>query len=211
MTKLPILVERTIADTHAMRVQLGERHSREVHDVTTAQHAATMCSKGCSNCCHHPFFISVTEGILLYRHLAKRGLWTPTLQKQIRGHRDKTLGTAFNVWLMANIPCPLLDENKLCVGYEARPLNCRTTYAFSDPKFCHPHEIGPRTNQLARADVVQEFNRKEQELLHRHNLKGLLLPVSQAVLIGESVSTGKIKLEASESALVVEFAKVSYG
>ena len=156
--RLPLLVERTVANIHALRLQVAIDHQRVVNNTTSDAHSATTCTKGCSNCCHHPFFISIVEGILLYRHLATRGLWVPSLQKRLRETRDRTLGTAYDVWLKSNIPCSLLEDN-LCLAYEARPLNCRMTYAISNPQFCHPHELGPHTRQIPRAEELEGFNK----------------------------------------------------
>ena len=204
---LPILVERTVADIHALRLRAASEFERKLRDTWGA---ATTCTKGCSGCCHHPFFISVAEGILLYKYLARHGLWTPSLQQRVKDTRDKTLGVSWGVWMLSNTPCSLLEDN-LCIAYDARPLSCRVTYAVSDPELCHPHKMSEETMLVNRGEDQAAFNESEIKLLKRHGLDGVVVPLSEAVLAGEQVVTGKLSLERVERMFLADFARVAHG
>lgn len=205
--RLPLLVERTLADIYATQLQMVEAFDQKTLNTVGA---AITCSEGCSNCCYHPFFISVAEGIVLYRYLAENGLWTPSFQKRVEDTRTRTLGTAWGVWLLSNIPCPLL-ENDRCVAYEVRPMNCRMTYAISDPEYCHVHKLGEETQQIPRVEPMKAFRVQEAKLLKRHDLKGVLVPLSEAVLAGEAVVNGTTTLERIEEKFLMDFAMVAHG
>jgi len=204
--RLPLAVERTVSDIHALRIEAQAEFDGKLRE----QGAKTSCSPGCSACCHYPFFISVAEGILLYRHLSKSGLWTPSLKKRVQDARNQTLGASFKVWLMSNLPCPLLDGG-MCLGYSVRPLQCRVVVAVSDPAFCHPHQLGDRTQQIDRSEVIERFTAKTKPLLKRHHLKGIMVPLSEALLAGESVVTGELPIETIEKQFLFDFAKAAHG
>jgi len=190
---LPIMVERAIAEVKALQTEVGSGFEGQVR-----QERAVSCKVGCSNCCHHPFLVTLPEGLLLYRWLSTHGRWTPSLRKRIEETRDKTLGLAFRVWLLSNIPCPLLEDHK-CLAYEARPLHCRTTFSRGDPEMCHPHELGSSAGIIPNTEVIISYNNQLLALLKRLGLQGSLMPLAEAVLIGEAVDSGKIEIE--ESAL----------
>ena len=90
---------------------------------------AIVCGKGCADCCHAVFDVSLVEAVNLRVHFqrlppAMQQLVTEAAQgaRQAWGqitvlHRDPSL---------ARVRCPLLDDHGLCLCYEARPVNCRT-------------------------------------------------------------------------------------
>ena len=200
--KLPLFVERVVAEAMATQIR-----SSQEHELQLGRNHVFSCRAGCSYCCHHPFLITIVEGLLLYRGLSSKGRWTPSLKKRVKEARDKTLGLAFDVWLLSNMPCPLLDENKLCSAYESRPLHCRTTFSNGNPAFCHPHELGEGTGLLPNVNVVSDFNGRVQTLLRRIKIPGPLMPLSEAVLIGEAIATGELSIEESALQLVKDMSK----
>lgn len=193
MTKLrlPLLEERVIAEAKALQVQTGSDYDGLIRPTTSVS-----CSKGCDNCCHHPFLISILEGVMLYRTLKAQGHWTLALQKRLRETRDKTLGLAFDVWLLSNIPCPLL-EDRLCLAYESRPTHCRVTYSIGDPRECHPHELSPKTKILANSHLIMAYQLQVQNMMKKIDVIAPLIPVSEAVLLGADIDNGVFPLEDS--------------
>ncbi len=190
MTRLPILVERTFANVRATQIQLGLEHEQRVRQQYTVT-----CRAGCSNCCHHPFLISIVEGVLLYRWLVAHGRWTPSLRGRVEEARNKTLGLALEVWLLGNIPCPLLDAQRLCVAYAARPLNCRTRFSAGTPDACHPHALGSQPGLIDNSAVIAEFNSETRTKLRQLESKGYLMPLAEALTLGERLDNGTLEIE----------------
>jgi len=191
--RLPLLAERALADTKATQMQAASEYEHELRGDSTIS-----CRTGCANCCHHPFLVTVLEGLLLYRFLASHGKWTPSLRKQVHEARDKTLGLAFEVWLLSNIPCPLLDTRMKCTAYEARPVHCRTTFSVGDPELCHPHKLGTNTPLADNTSVIVGFNIRVQELLKKLGSHGRLMPLSEALLLAEAIDNDTLSIEASD-------------
>lgn len=188
--QLPVLVERAFAEVKALQAQAsagfegGLRHKG----------AQVSCRKGCSNCCHHPFLITVAEGVLLYRWLAAHGRWSPSTRTRIEEARDKTLGLSFHVWLMSNLACPILEDGK-CLAYDARPTHCRTTYSMGDPAMCHPHGLGMGEGFIQNLEAIQDFTQDVQAVLKRVGAAGPLMPLAEAVLLGEAIDSGRLDIE----------------
>jgi Fe-S-cluster containining protein len=203
--KLPLIVDRVVSDIHAIRLEASAQFEQKVRSAVHEAGIALTCRKGCSNCCHHPFLISIVEGLLVYRWLAKGGKWTPSLRKRLEETRDRTMGLTYEVWMLGNIPCPLLSEENLCSAYEARPLNCRMTYAVTEASLCHPHRIGADTRVVPRSEAVEDFNTNERQTLRRQGFRSLYVPISEAILLGSRIANGQITLEEVEH----EFAKDS--
>lgn len=198
--RLPVLVERSVGQMQADRIEVSstfEAGAREKYEQFS-------CREGCAGCCHHPVVISILEGISLYQSLTERGMWTPSLRKRLEETADMTTGLALSVWMLTRIPCPLLDEKSRCLGYEARPLTCRTMFAGGDPQFCDPQHIGPQTSILARTEPLEEFHKREGALLKRHQLFHLLLPIGRSVLLAARICSGEIDLERVDQAFARE-------
>lgn len=187
--RLPVLIERAVADAKALQAQTGLEFEQKVRNQ-----GPVSCKTGCANCCHHPFLITLVEGILLYRWLSAHGRWSPSLRKRVERTRDKTLGLSFEVWLLGNIPCPLLEERK-CVAYEARPLHCRATFSTGDPVMCHPHELGMQTGLVPNTEEIVTYNSKLRSLLRRVGVIAPLMPLAESVLLGEAIELGNIEME----------------
>lgn len=188
--RLPIVVERAVAETKALQTQIGSEFERRLRHGGIA----TTCIKGCSHCCRHPFLITILEGLLLVRHLRESGQWTSALRKRLEDHRDRTLNLAHDVWLLSNTPCPLL-EGGLCTAYKVRPLHCRVTFSVGDPAKCHPHELGSETRLIPSTDIIIDYNYLLLDRLKKIEVSSLLFPVSEAVLLAREIEVGNITLE----------------
>jgi Fe-S-cluster containining protein len=87
------------------------------------------CRKGCTDCCHAVFDISLAEARHLRQHF-------DTLARRERRGALARASRALAAWnalaagqtdiSTARIRCPLLTDQGVCICYEARPVNCRT-------------------------------------------------------------------------------------
>ena len=188
--RLPVLVERHLGDTRAAQTQAAHTFDESLHrDAETVS-----CRKGCAHCCHHPFLITISEAILLYRHLAEQGDWTPAIRQRLERTRDQVLSLSVEVWLLSHIPCPLLEHN-VCAAYAGRPLHCRLTYSLGDPADCHPHRLNANTLLVDSTKEIVAFNREVQEGLRKRRGAIVLMPLSEALLLAEQVESGTLAFE----------------
>jgi len=200
--KLPILVEGSIGQTQVLRTDLASKFDMAVRQSGEKR---VTCTVGCSWCCYHPIHISVFEGVLIYRWLVSQNQWTLKLREKLKEVSDRQYGVSFEVWLLALIPCPLLDENKRCSAYKARPLICRTYYSVGDPFNCHPHRLGTETEIVQREAVVDRYHQEQEKLLRRHKLQFLTMPIGTAVLLGAKLCEGEIAIDAINETLYHEY------
>lgn len=197
---LPLLTERSISEAHANRLA-----SAEAFEAKTLGIGGVSCSAGCSNCCHYPLSVSILDGISLYQWLVSHGHWNNKLKARLQEHKDQTWDLAPEVWSLAMIPCPLLSEKGLCSAYEARPFLCRTLFSRGDPHYCHPHRMGAGlAGILHREAEVDALWKAERQLLKRHQLRQILLPLSTALLLGERVAKGDLEIEETHTILLEE-------
>lgn len=185
--RLPVVVEKTVADAQAARAQLSASFG------TTE--VPTSCSKGCSNCCYHPVYLSVLEGVSLFRWLSKHRLWTVALKAKFQEVANQTWGLKPEIWILSLIPCPLLTDKGTCAAYAGRPLACKTLFSLGDPYYCHPHRLGPETGIIDRKSLFMALHAAESKLLRKHYLENIQLPLASAVLYGERISKGELELE----------------
>ena len=203
--RLPVLVERAVHEVEAKRTEIAQRFEMNARAQVSAENKTITCRAGCAWCCHHPVLISVLEGIGLYRWLQKKGKWNDKLKAKLREVSDRQYGTTLETWLLALIPCALLDENNKCSAYEARPLICRTYYATSDPYLCHPHRLSEGTSILDRTTAVEPFHAEQARLLRGHKLQLLAVPIGTALLLAERVCTGELDLESVDVEVLKEY------
>lgn len=197
---LPVMVNRTLGEANASRLLDAESFEKRVR-----KNGNVTCSKGCAHCCHYPITISILEGITLYQWLREHQLWTSKLREKFEQASTETWDLAPEVWLLSMIPCPLLSEENRCTAYEARPFLCRTMFSRTDPYLCHPHRIEGST--VPREVDVELFWVSEKAFLRRHDLRHVPLPISTAVLIGEKVVNGEVRLEEANGAVLQEHAQ----
>lgn len=192
---LPLFTERTLAETKADQVSLGQAFRQAAGQVS--------CRPGCDNCCSHAVHATLPEGVLVYRALVLKGLWTPSLRKRLMEHAAQTWDLAPEVWHLSNLPCPLLEKSR-CLIYAARPFVCRTVLSRGAPEECHPHKASLGNAILPRQEMLGLFFGRQHRLLQRHHTNPILLALSKAVLCGEKIATGERTLEDSLAALIEE-------
>lgn len=184
---LPVLTERSLGQMKAERLDIASQIDAKLPKVS--------CKAGCAACCSYPLYISILEGMLLYRQLTAKGHWTPSFRKKLEAHAEQTFDLPAQVWLMLDIACPVLDKTtKKCMAYDARPFTCRSLYAMSDPQFCRPAATSD-ARFVNRDDATADFRLAESRILSRHKLSLLGMPLSRAILLGEKIVTGEADLE----------------
>ncbi len=203
---LPIAVEESIGKTEIFRTDLAFDFDRNLRSEVPKHGHRITCTAGCAWCCHHPVVISILEGILIYRWMLERGKWTSGIREKLKSSADQQFGTEYHVWLKAMVPCPLLDDENRCSVYPSRPLICRVYYAVSDPYYCHPHRISNEfTKLLPRDNITDTFHVKQAEILRRHRLQLITMPIGAALLMAERVCNEDIDLEALDGVLIKEY------
>jgi len=55
---------------------------------------------------------------------------------------------------------------------------------------------------IPKREAIEAVTAAEAEVLHRHHLRHVRLPLSIAVLYGERIATGEIELEDCQAALL---------
>jgi len=198
-TRLPLLVQRSVAETKSSRAELAQSYELQLRSRLSDIGAEITCRKGCSHCCYYPVFLTLLEGIALYQGLKEKGLWSRQLRDAFQRHSDMTRGLASEVWTLSLIACPLLDSKGTCRAYEDRPFACRITYSVGNPSDCHPHVLGP--GMLAKRELFEALTPKETETLNQHHLRHFRIPLSGAVLYGERITNGELELEDCASAI----------
>jgi Fe-S-cluster containining protein len=203
---LPVLVESSLNKVNMLRVRLMTDFDRKVRFDPKVTKGAVTCMPGCAWCCHHPVSISIFEGISIYRWLTDQGKWSLNLKERLKKSADQQFELTYEVWLKALIPCPLLGADNKCTAYPARPLICRVYYATSDPHYCHPHRISStQTKLLPRGKVISEFNQKQEEILRKHKLQLITMPIGTALLMAEKVCTEQIDLDTLDGTVLKEY------
>lgn len=194
---LPTLTETTIASVRAVREDLSQSYQLQLR----GRGADISCKPGCNNCCKHPIYVSLLEGVLAYRSLVNQGTWG-SIKPNLQEASKRTWGLAPEVWSLSNIACPLLSDDGLCTIYGARPFSCRVSYSIGVPENCVPSRFDGTF--LPKADLIELFSREENTFLARHQVKLFRLPLASATLFGERIDQGVLTLEDSLGVLVKE-------
>ncbi|TAK99234.1 MAG: YkgJ family cysteine cluster protein [Aquabacterium sp.] len=109
----------------------------------------TVCSSGCSACCHIPVGISEIEASYIERNTGRR------MKRGVVSAPAPLPGTVG--------PCPLLAPDGRCSVYEARPFICRVFAAFDDPALCAQTDA---QHVLYHSDANAVFTGSKQWLMH---------------------------------------------
>jgi Fe-S-cluster containining protein len=208
MTKrrLPLAVDESVGKTEVLRSDLSSDFEMQIRSEVPKHGLRVTCTAGCASCCYHPVVISILEGILIYRWMVERGKWTSGIREKLKSSADQQFGTEYHVWLKAMIPCPLLDDENRCSVYQTRPLICRVYYAVSDPHYCHPHRISNEfTKLLPRDNITDTFHGKQAEILRKHKLQLINMPIGAALLMAEKVCNDEVDLESVDRLLIKEY------
>lgn len=198
LKRLPMVTEKVLAEVRVGRETVSDELEQKV------MLRGTTCKKGCSHCCYHPVAASLLEGVLLYQHLKKTKKWTAFLKKEIDHVAHLTTGLPPETWMVAQIACPLL-KGGLCIGYEGRPFQCKTTWSTGDPDLCHPHRFSQHTPIISRLGEALRFQALERELLRKAGLHYRTVPLALALQLGERIATGDLELDDTEAEVLKEF------
>lgn len=206
--RLPLATEQAVREAEMSRSTLADRFEAEVRKKAVDEKQPVMCLKGCHHCCYYPVVMSLLEGVTLFRWLAEHGLWRKPLKEAFEATHRKVWGLAPSVWMLSMTPCPLLDDQGTCSAYESRPFVCRTTVAFSDPYYCHPHQFASgEANLVARRATDEALHAVEIRLLSKLRMTRLRLPLATAVLVGERICKEGLEPEEANEYLFEEWAR----
>lgn len=110
-------------------MELLNQVDNAVAAVATKYPQEFRCRKGCSDCCHAAFDISLAEAVLIAEHFRLLGRKTrrEILKKAKRAQkRWNEAMSAREDLSLTRISCPLLSPDDQCLLYDVRPVNCRT-------------------------------------------------------------------------------------
>jgi len=187
---IPESIQRRLRTLRAQREGIDVGFHRDVLVGGTVS-----CTRGCHHCCHYPLYVSLLEGILTYQWLSDHRLWVQELRNQFKSVAQQTWGLRMEVWMLSNIPCPLLNGEGLCHAYGGRPLYCRTIYSRAPSHYCHPHRFVEATAGLVpRTEPTKALAAAENQLFRSLKLNRTLLPFAVAVLYGEHITQGELDL-----------------
>lgn len=146
--------------------------------------ASSCCRKGCSYCCYEPLYVDIMEAQDMLEPLtadqkervkARTRTWIDTMQESglldyawdgsMTSRGEQAVGMSVP-YRRLNLPCPFL-ENKMCMVYERRPINCRTFFAKGNPEDCGPEER--RRKQLYAEPSIQLMGRLHLEYLDQYD------------------------------------------
>lgn len=184
---LPTRFDQTLNQFRADRIRIAGKFELSV--VSTG----VSCRKGCHKCCYYPVLTSIMEALVVYRGVVKKRLWTSSLKARFQEASDRVKGLNLEVWVLSQIPCPLLDQKSgTCLAYESRPFFCRTTFSKADPHYCDPSHSQGQPPVVDRKEALLEMINTEEMLLRKHRLGRIVLPMSSAVLLAERLDKGEI-------------------
>lgn len=198
---LPAKFEQSLKEFKATKIQVAKDYERNL-----LVEGRVSCRKGCHHCCYYPVLTGLMEALSIYRSINQNRLWTVSLKKKFKETADRVRGLNIEVWILSQIPCPLLDEKSgTCIAYDSRPFSCRTVFSRSDPYNCVPSHSDGVPEVVPRKDVIQEMYRVESGLLRRHRLGHIILPLSVAVPLAERLDKGEIDFSICGSLIWKEY------
>jgi hypothetical protein len=124
------------------------------------------CHAGCAWCCHLPVGVTLADLAALVELLQS---WPAAQRQALRLHQraaERRQGGDFT-----HAACPLLDEQKRCRVYEARPLACRGLNSYSASR-CESHFFAGRGSLRAWSPQFE---------LHRDVRDGVAAAISERV------------------------------
>lgn len=158
---------RAHAQTRSVLVRQGPESARrimirvlddEIRRLPAVDRGPLACRAGCDMCCHLRVMVTPTEvfGLLDF-------LGAVLSEAAFDGFRSRVLAAHARVAalppdkvLATNVPCPLLVDGS-CIGYAARPFNCRSYHSLDrdacQQAFDHPERgdsVHPQLAALAR-------------------------------------------------------------
>jgi hypothetical protein len=76
-----------------------------------------------------------------------------------------------------------------------------------DPYYCHPHNIGEKTEVIPREGVVDDLRKVETKVSRGHKLQIGSIPLSLALLLSERVCNGDLDIEAVDAEVMKGYAE----
>lgn len=159
------------------RLTLAAEYGESVRRTTRVD-----CRRSCSACCSHPVIVTLDEADEIYEFLRSRRLWTAELKTSLEQVSKLTAGLSFEVWLLAEIQCPLLDGNDLCTVYPKRPFQCAVTFS-RDRRDCEPTVLGP--GLIPKREILEKLEKLETDAGNYQNIS-TRLPLAAALLIADN-------------------------
>lgn len=104
------------------------------------------CASGCAWCCHLRVETSIPELLVIYRELLTGSTPEGIASLKKRTREAARLGDLRDedLWYQHKLPCPFLDNNKVCLIYPVRPFACRAHHSM-DAELCQKgYEEGRR-------------------------------------------------------------------
>jgi Fe-S-cluster containining protein len=133
--------------------------------------------------------VTVAEAVLLYEDMSRSGAW-PRARAEALAQIPLLRGTNAVSWFKMNRPCPVLSSNGMCSAYRVRPIACSTHFVTSDPSSCDPWAMGASEySPLDFRDVAMEETERMVRTLEEGGILQLELPMPQALMVAERVST----------------------
>ena len=176
------------------------------HRAEQHRFMATVCVPGCNHCCRWPVAASMTEGMVLVKWLISNRLWTTSLQERVRNAANIVAGLSYDVWRCADIPCPLLADNGMCMTWPARPIACRLSASVGPPAMCHPHMLPEATGIVPVADSITDFRIREAAILGTQGIKLTTMPLPVAILVAARILNEKLAPEQVDAVILSEYA-----
>jgi Fe-S-cluster containining protein len=152
--------------------------ARELHrdfERTTARYPAdaVACRQGCAWCCYYQVTATAPE-LFRIADAIRRRPDRAALIARIRAENEITQGMKAEQRYDAKRACPLLSQEKTCLVYEERPLNCRA-WASSSAVACESAH-GDRTVPIPVISKQMDF-RVAYSLAFRAALRALAWPI----------------------------------
>ncbi|AEH44046.1 hypothetical protein Thein_0161 [Thermodesulfatator indicus DSM 15286] len=101
------------------------------HETKKRYPKEVRCKPGCVDCCYALFDLSLAEAALIYREFTRkpRGVRREILRRVEKYEKEwlRKKPAVLNPFVISaiKIRCPLLNDQKRCDLYEARPATCR--------------------------------------------------------------------------------------
>ncbi len=172
--------EALVAEVDAVVARVAERHPDCIS-----------CGKGCSDCCHALFDLSLVEAMYINRHFAlafgdgeaRSNIVTRANEADRRSYklkrqayRDAQAGvdssTILENMARERLRCPLLGEDDLCQMYACRPITCRL--------YGIPTAIGGKAHTCGQSGFVKG---EAYPTVHMDKIQDRLVALSQEIAV----------------------------
>jgi Fe-S-cluster containining protein len=162
------------SDAHKI-IDIKTKELIEVYNKTIT------CKPKCYHCCYYLVSITIPEALYITLHV--KDVFIRTKIKELQ-QREKLLLTGYNdphKWFKKKIPCIFL-LNQLCKIHEIKPIICRITYAFSQPKLCKK-KTQKRIIEIVNPEIGFQLSKKTTKIINiQLQLPDYNLPMPLALL-----------------------------